>query len=341
MISSTAKAMLALSATMAAVLSAAQQPQVQLNGEAVTFPDTQPQMIGTVVMVPLRTVFEKMGATVGWDEASQTVTCTLNGKTAILNVGDSEARVNGQMRYLDLPPRVIGDRTMVPMRFLGDAFGAQVTWNGDSDLVAIDTSTMTNTSTETITPVTPVGPVALSLDEVIPVTLDQELSSNSSHVGDTFTCTVATSDSDTYANLPSGTKIEGHVVAVQPMTDDQPAVLDLAFDRIDLPGLASTPITASLISLDNQFAMEGDDGTYQAQNSGKTFDRMAFVGYGTSSGQLVGIQDADPLTGSALTDSLSSIRSQLPEDEQQMTDIDLTSGTQFGIRVDSGTTLSQ
>jgi hypothetical protein len=285
-----------------------------------------------------------MGATGGWDEASQTVTCTLNGKTATLSVGDSEATVDGQMRYLDLPPRVIGDRTMVPMRFLGDAFGAQVTWNGDSDLVAIDTSTLNNTSTETITPVTPetpVGPVALSLDEVIPVTLDQELSSNSSHVGDTFTCTVSTSDSDEYANLPSGTKIEGHVVAVQPMTDDQPAVLDLAFDRIDLPGMESTPITASLISLDNQYAMEGDDGTYQAQNSGKTFDRMAFVGYGTSSGQLVGVQDADPLMGSALTDSLSSIRSQLPEDEQQMTDIDLTSGTEFGVRVDSGTTLSQ
>ena len=267
---------------------ASSQPlQVEVNGEAVTFPDTQPTMIGSVVMVPIRQVCEQMGASVDWDEATQTATCTVNGSKLILQLGSSEGSLNGDMVYLALPPREIGDRTMVPAMLFHNAFGDDVTWDAGSGLVAIDTSgstASTNASTNHDSDNTTVGgsttPVAGSVNltqgEIVPISLDTPLSSSTSQVGDTFTATVVADTASGYEDLPSGTQIEGHVAAVQPMTSDQPGILDLKFDRIDFPNGQSQGIDGSLISLNSPYAMEGDNGAYYtADQSGPTFDRMA------------------------------------------------------------------
>src|SRR5262249_42113888 len=149
----------------------------------------------------------------------------------------SEATVNGQMRYLDLAPRTIGDRTMVPMRFLGDALGGSVTWNGDTNMVAIVTTATSNTSSSYTPPPDETSPptsanISLTTDEIVPVSLDEQLDSTSSHVGDTFTATVT---GNGYGDMPASTKIEGHVSSVSEMTDTQPGFIDLAFDKIDFP----------------------------------------------------------------------------------------------------------
>jgi len=336
MMSSFTKAAFALTATAATAICLAQDIQVQVNGDAVMFPDTQPQKIGSVVMVPARSVFEKMGAIVNWDPATQTVTATGNGNDIVLHMGDSIATVNGQIRYLDLPPTTIGDRTMVPMRFLGDALGGQVNWNGSANLVAIDTTATTH-ATASIPPTS--TDVVLATNEVIPVSLNQQLSSTWSKVGDTFTATVSSNGLDQYADLPSGTIVEGHVAAVQPMTESQPAVLDLAFDRIDFPNGKTEAINGSLISLDKQYAMQGGDGTFQAQDEAMGFQRMVYVGYGDS-GQLVGVWVDQPLDAVTLTDSLSAIDAQIPEDQRQLSEISLPTGTKLGIRINQPATIT-
>jgi len=336
MISSFARAALALAIAGGAAVCAADSIQVQINGEAVKFPDTQPRMIGSVVMVPIRSVCEQMGATVTWDPDTQTVTCSDNGSNVILRIGDSEATVDGQMRYLDLPPTVVGDRTLVPMRLFGEALGSQVTWIADSDLVAINTSADSTTSASNESNA---GPVTLTQDEVVPVTLDTPLDSSSSNVGDTFTATVS-GDGSAYADLPKGTKVEGHVAAVQPMSGDQPAILDLAFDRVDFPDGQSQSIDGTLTSLDSEYAMEGEDGTYTAQNDGSVYQRMAYIGYGSSDGALVGVYVDSPLSGQTLGDSLSSLSAQVPEFERQPSDITLFAGTELGVRINQTTHLT-
>jgi len=344
MMSSLTRAALALTMTAATAICLAQDVQVQVNGNAVTFPDTAPQKIGSVVMVPVRSVFEQMGATVDWDPTTQTVTANGNGNNVVLHIGDSIATVNGETHYLDLAPITIGDRTMVPMRFLGDALGGQVTWNGDSNLVAITTNTTPQTSAATTTDTTASIPpatseVVLASNEVIPVTLDQQLSSTTSHVGDTFTATVDANGLNQYADLPSGTIVEGHVAAVQPMTETQPAILDLAFDRIDFPNGKSEAVNGSLTSLDSQYAMENSDGTYQAQDEATSYERMVYLGYGQD-GRLVGVQVDQPLDSATLTDSMGTIDAQIPEDERTMSDISLPSGTMIGIRINQPATIT-
>jgi len=114
-----------------------------------------------------------------------------------------------------------------------------------------------------------------------------------------------------------------------------PAVLDLAFDRAVFPNGTTEPIDGSLVSLQSEYVMVGDDGTYEAQNTGKTFTKMVFAGYGSSEGMLVGVNDSRPLDSSALTDAMPDIQPQIPEDQGQMTEIILPAGTSIGIRINT------
>jgi len=337
MTSSTTKGGLCLATFLVAAMSAA-QIQVNVDGDAVMFPDIQPQTINGQVMVPVRSVFEKMGATVAWDQPSQTVTADVNGKTVVLTIGDSEATVDGQMRYLPIPPQVVGDRTLVPMKFLGDALGNQLTWNGDTSLLAI---TVGASMAETLTtPPQTLHAVQLMQDEVIPVTLDMGLSSIDNHVGDTFTATVNASGQDTYANLPSGTKLEGHIAAVQPMQNGQPAILDLAFDRIDFPNGTNRPIDGALVSLSADSVVKDDAGMYMATNHGATFQRMVYAGYGSSGGRIVGVNDDRPVDDFVINDVIDGIDSQVPPEIRQPVELWLPTGTEIGVRINADTTIT-
>src|SRR2546429_694249 len=75
----------------------------------------------------------------------------------------------------------------------------------------------------------------LGLDSgtVPPVRLDNTLSSKDAHAGDVFTATVTNSEA---TSLPAGTKVEGEVRSAQPRQGKQPGALDLAFERVILPG---------------------------------------------------------------------------------------------------------
>lgn len=102
--------------------------KVRLDGELVKFEDTSPVMEGSRVLVPLRGIFEKMGATLEWDATTKTVTARQNGKTIVLPLGKTMATIGDETVTLDQPAMVIDRRTFVPLRFLGQALGAKVDW---------------------------------------------------------------------------------------------------------------------------------------------------------------------------------------------------------------------
>lgn len=129
-----------LAACMAAVISSAQQIRVTVNGDPVTFFGTQPQSIGGRVLVPLRGVMEKLGAFVGYDGPSKTVTAQKGNIDITLRLGDRNARVNGQDRLLDVPAQTINGTTMVPLRFMGEALGADIKWDAATSMIAISTT---------------------------------------------------------------------------------------------------------------------------------------------------------------------------------------------------------
>ncbi|WP_339186485.1 copper amine oxidase N-terminal domain-containing protein [Brevibacillus sp. FSL K6-6036] len=89
-------------------------------------------------LVPLRAIFEALGAKVEWDEATQTVTATKDNNTIQLTIGSKVAYKNGKKINLDVPAQLFnGDTTMVPIRFVSEALGAKVGWDAYSNSVVI------------------------------------------------------------------------------------------------------------------------------------------------------------------------------------------------------------
>lgn len=112
-----------------------EHPVVAVDMNQVVFPDVQPYLdieIGRV-RVPIRFVAEQMGAVVTWDGDTQTVTISNDRLTINLQVDNPMATVNGTQIEIDAPPKLLPPgRVMVPLRFISEAFGANVDWVGDT-----------------------------------------------------------------------------------------------------------------------------------------------------------------------------------------------------------------
>jgi len=109
---------------------------VSVDGQPIVF-DQPPVMSQGRVMVPLRGVFEKLGATVNYDAASQNVTARRGTTLISLSANSSEAQVNGVTRTMDSPPIMMGSRVLVPLRFVSEALGADVKWQAYNSSVTI------------------------------------------------------------------------------------------------------------------------------------------------------------------------------------------------------------
>jgi hypothetical protein len=103
--------------------------RVSLDGRRLAF-DVPAQMINNRTMVPLRGIFEAMGATVRWDNATQTVTATKGDTVVVMRIGDTSPTVNGRVVPIDQPGVVVDGRTLAPLRFVAEAFGGTVRWDG-------------------------------------------------------------------------------------------------------------------------------------------------------------------------------------------------------------------
>jgi len=110
---------------------------VVLNGKALSF-DVPPQIINGRTLVPLRVIFESLGATVDWNGATQTVTAIKGGTTVSLTIGSNILTKNGVGVELDVPAQLINDRTLVPARAVAEAFGATVGWIDATQTVTIN-----------------------------------------------------------------------------------------------------------------------------------------------------------------------------------------------------------
>jgi len=131
--------MLVVGLVLFPTLALTQSISVRVNGESVAFPGTGPQKVNGRVLVPLRGVMEKLGAYVGYEASTKTVTATKSGVDVTLRLGERSAVVNGRTVALDVPAQEYHGSTMVPLRFVGEALGAEVRWNADTSTVDIST----------------------------------------------------------------------------------------------------------------------------------------------------------------------------------------------------------
>ena len=115
---------------------------VKVNGEILGF-DTPPITEADRTLVPMRFLFEQLGAEVEWDDATNTATATIAAsadrqiqtfgmaeeKTVSFSIDNPTATVNGTAASMDVPARLMNDKTMVPLRFLSENLGYTVTWD--------------------------------------------------------------------------------------------------------------------------------------------------------------------------------------------------------------------
>ena len=87
--------------------------------------------------VPVRVISESLGAEVGWNGETQEVTISKPGRTIVMTIGSTNYTVNGQAMVMDAKPRVINNRTLVPLRAVCEALGKVVYWNGDKQIVSV------------------------------------------------------------------------------------------------------------------------------------------------------------------------------------------------------------
>lgn len=123
--------------------------------------DVSPQIIDGRTMVPVRAIFEGVGAQVNWEESTKRVTGNMAGIEVVMSIDSDVAVVNGNNVQMDCSPLIIDGRTFAPARYVAEAFGCSVEWDSENKTVNIKTplfeqttvqdTTLSETTTETTT----------------------------------------------------------------------------------------------------------------------------------------------------------------------------------------------
>jgi len=100
---------------------------VEIFGKKIEF-DQNPVLYKDRTMVPVRRIFEELGAKVSWDNTTQTVIATKGDKIVKLSIGKRIMYVGDEKIFLDVSPIIISNRTLVPARAVAEGFGCRVDW---------------------------------------------------------------------------------------------------------------------------------------------------------------------------------------------------------------------
>jgi hypothetical protein len=310
------------------VLPALARISVDVNGSPMDFTGVQPASIGGRVFIPLRAVAESLGAEVRWNAASQTVFGNREGRDFELPLGSRRATVQGRAVTLDAPARMMHGTTMVPLRFVAEALGAEVNWDPSSQRVAV------NLEGAKVTSKVAGSRMVIPGNTVVRVKLDNELSSKTARRGDEVSATI---DRDDRSRFPEGTKFEGEVTQVQKSKDGEPGVIDLAFSRAVLPDGTSVQINGELASLDEKDVQQTPDGRLEAKAGKKKKFDLKWVGIGAAGGAVLSTILGGKALKGALIGALGGAAYAYLNQKKgaKVGDVELAEGTEFGIRLDN------
>lgn len=123
----------------AAAEASTQGVKVMKDGKSLKF-DSAPKVVNGRTMVPYRDIAESINGKVSWDKATKTVTVTRGKEQVKLTIGSKAGKVNGKSVTLDAAAIEEKGRTLVPLRFINEAFGLWVNWNPKTKTVSLESS---------------------------------------------------------------------------------------------------------------------------------------------------------------------------------------------------------
>ena len=110
---------------------------VKVDGKILGF-DVEPIIESDRTLVPLRFIFETLGADVNWENTTRTAIVQNDEATILFSIDDTNAKVNNMNKEMDVPARLVNDKTMVPLRFLSEELGFKVEWDEQTKTVIIN-----------------------------------------------------------------------------------------------------------------------------------------------------------------------------------------------------------
>ena len=345
----------AVVASIATAQTGQSQITVVVDGNPIVFPNQQPAESEGRVLVPLRGVFEKLGASVEWDPATQSILARTRRTKVKLAIGQLDASVNDQPVHMDVPATLVGATTMVPLRFVSEALGAFVGWNPANHEVDIKSKVDYDIpkgherdhdhdrDRQPAPPVRPAPPMRptpqpprqdwfiLGADSIIPFVLQTRLNSGNAQVGDQFTANLDTSGRRDYFGLPASSIAYGSVSYVRPQHGRDPGVIELTFDHIMLPNGRNLPLNGRLFDAHGWGNHSMPNGPMMADSTPR-HDHTMFTGYGAGIGLIVGVATKRPLEDALIGGLIgSAIR---PEKRNiKPSNVELRPGTKVAFRL--------
>jgi len=321
---------------------------IRLNGQPLAT-SAQPITLNGRTLVPMRDIFEALGAQVNYNPVTRGISALRASTKVDLQIGNRTAAVNNIAQTLDQAPILRGGVTFVPLRFVSTAMGANVRYNSRNDRVVITTDGFqgrgglannggnSGFGMNSGTQVAGVRTISVPQGVVVPVTLDQDLSSATARVGQTFTATVRSQQLGD-SEFPAGTKIEGVISEATAKNGDQPGVLDLDFRSAILPDGTRYALRGELIGLDQESVQATSTGRITAKpRSQSNQERLKVIGIGAAGGFLLGrVLKKD----GALPTILGAIGGLVVSQQQRKNarDAALTAGTDLGVRLNTPVT---
>ncbi len=182
-------------------------------------------------MVPLRAIFQSLGAGVAYDNG--TINATLGEKTVQVKIGSNQAIVDGQQQYLDAPPYISGDTTMVPLRFVSEALGATVDYDSTNGTISIAAAK----------PLIPTG-------STINATISKDVNTKSAYIGQPISFSVVPPYPGGNAVI-AGAMLHGKVLDVQAAGQGTNPELEIGIDSIRLAGSTTNqPLTGNIVKIE-------------------------------------------------------------------------------------------
>ena len=168
----------------------AEEIALEINGRELDDLPMPPVLLNNYTLVPAREVFENLGAEVDWLPDSRQVQIFHENTSVIITINSTTALVNGSDTNMDIPAKIINDKTMVPLRFVSQAIEKEVGWDGSTRTASVKDKpitipeTVTEATTEETTETTTAKPVETTTAKPIETTTAKPVKTASNEIQD-------------------------------------------------------------------------------------------------------------------------------------------------------------
>ena len=137
--------------------------RIEIDGKPLTL-EVAPQIENGRTLVPFKAIFEALGLKIDWVAQQRIATAYNADMNVSVKIDAAYGNINGELIGLEAPGKIVDGRTLVPLKFISEAFGSEVAWDPDARLVSIKSGFKPYVYTEALPTVDSVEKLKLILE---------------------------------------------------------------------------------------------------------------------------------------------------------------------------------